>query len=55
VASLATFPALIGVVLVLLIVVLNDGANDNVYFDRLRCAGRYYSDIYEIPAADTAS
>jgi hypothetical protein len=33
----------------------NDGAHDNVYFDRIRCAGKYYSDIYEVPAADTAS
>lgn len=26
---------------------------DNVFFDRLHCGGRYYSDIYELPAADT--
>jgi len=31
----------------------NDGSHDNVYFDRLRCGGTYYSDIYEVPAADT--
>jgi hypothetical protein len=32
----------------------NDGTNDNVYFDRVRCAGKFYSDIYEVPAANTA-
>jgi hypothetical protein len=32
----------------------NDGSNDNVYFDRVRCAGKFYSDIYEVPAANTA-
>lgn len=36
------------------IAVFNDGANDNVYFGRIRCGGRFYSDIYEVPAADTA-
>jgi len=32
----------------------NDGINDTVYFDRVRCAGKFYSDIYEVPAANTA-
>jgi hypothetical protein len=32
----------------------NDGTNDNVFFDRVRCAGKFYSDIYEVPAANTA-
>src|SRR6266540_1527337 len=32
----------------------NDGTNDNVYFDRVRCAGKFYSDIYKVSAADTA-
>jgi hypothetical protein len=32
----------------------NDGTQDNVFFNRVRCAGKYYADIYEIPAADTA-
>ncbi|MDP9298535.1 MAG: hypothetical protein M3O98_07700 [Actinomycetota bacterium] len=31
----------------------NDGTNDNVYFDRLRCGGSYYSNIYEVEYADT--
>ena len=33
----------------------NDGTHDNVYFDELKCSGKYYSNIYELPAADTAS
>ena len=32
----------------------NDGTNDNVFFDRVRCAGKFYSDIYQVPAANTA-
>jgi hypothetical protein len=32
----------------------NDGTNDNVYLDRVRCAGSFYSDIYDVPAANTA-
>jgi hypothetical protein len=32
----------------------NDGSNDDVLFDRLRCAGHFYSDVYEVPAANTA-
>jgi hypothetical protein len=32
----------------------NDGTHDVVTFQRLRCAGRYYGDIYQAPAADTA-
>jgi hypothetical protein len=34
--------------------VTNDGTHDNLYFNRVRCAGRYYADIYEVPAAETA-
>lgn len=32
----------------------NDGTNDNVYFDRVRCAGKFYGDIYEVLSANTA-
>lgn len=32
----------------------NDGSNDDIYFDRVRCAGNFYSDIYVAPAANTA-
>jgi hypothetical protein len=27
--------------------------HDDVFFDEIRCSGKYYSDIYEIPAAET--
>jgi hypothetical protein len=36
------------------IATFNDGTNDNMFFDRVRCAGKFYSDIYEVPAANTA-
>lgn len=32
----------------------NDGTNDNVYFDRVRCAGKFYGDIYQVLSANTA-
>ena len=36
------------------IATFNDGTNDNLFFDRVRCAGKFYSDIYEVPGANTA-
>jgi hypothetical protein len=30
------------------------GGHDNVYFDRVKCSGPHYADIYEVAAADTA-
>jgi hypothetical protein len=29
-----------------------DGHDDG-FFDQIRCSGKYYSDIYEIPGAET--
>lgn len=34
--------------------VFNDGTHDNLYYNQVHCGGRYYADIYEVPAADTA-
>ena len=34
---------------------VDQSSNDNVFFDRLKCGGSFYSDIYEIGAANTAS
>jgi hypothetical protein len=34
--------------------VFNDGTHDTVTFQRQRCAGKYYSDLYQVPSADTA-
>jgi hypothetical protein len=28
--------------------------HDDVYYDQLRCSGKYYADIYEAPSAETA-
>jgi hypothetical protein len=30
------------------------GTHDDVYYDQLRCSGKYYADIYEAPSAETA-
>lgn len=35
--------------------VFNDGAHDILYFDRLKCTGSFYSDIFKVPSAETAS
>jgi hypothetical protein len=35
--------------------VFYDGTHDTLYFDRLKCAGSFYSDILKVPSADTAS
>ena len=32
----------------------NDGTHDTVSFQRQKCAGRYNSDLYQVPSADTA-
>jgi hypothetical protein len=31
------------------------GGDDDVYFSRMKCAGKYYSDIYKVASANTAS
>jgi hypothetical protein len=31
-----------------------DSGHDDVYFDRVRCSGKFYSDIFETPEAETA-
>jgi hypothetical protein len=36
------------------IAVFDDGTHDDVYFARVRCAGQFHADIYEVPDADTA-
>jgi hypothetical protein len=48
----ATLPS--GYDVIFRIATFNDGTNDNIFFDRVRCAGKFYSDIYEVPAANTA-
>jgi hypothetical protein len=34
---------------------VDGSANDNIVFDRVRCGGNYYSDVYEVAGANTAS
>jgi hypothetical protein len=31
------------------------GGNDNIYFDQYKCSGTYYSDLYEVAGANTAT
>jgi hypothetical protein len=33
---------------------VDSGPHDNVYYDQVRCSGKFYSDIYEAPSAETA-
>jgi hypothetical protein len=48
----ATLPS--GYDVILRTTTFNDGTNDNIFFDRVRCAGKFYSDIYQVPATNTA-
>jgi hypothetical protein len=33
---------------------VNAGTHDDVYFDQVRCSGKFYSDIYQAPSAENA-
>ncbi len=35
-------------------VYVDSGGNDQLYFDRLKCSGKYYADLYEVPNAQNA-